>query len=93
MQWSRYLLQVAANCFVLLVICIGLVKLDNHPEIITIAAIGLIYVAIRSSRLGLFVALISTDNKRREEIPDHERNGTAEADNNWPAPGSATPKR
>src|SRR5262249_44338195 len=59
MRWLGYAWTVAVNCFYLFVVLWAFDKIENRHELtITVAILGLIYVAIRTSSMYQFTAML-----------------------------------
>ncbi len=53
MSWLGYSWTIAVNCFYLFIILAVFDKLDHRPEAVVVAILGLIYVAVRTTGMGL----------------------------------------
>jgi hypothetical protein len=69
MRWLGYAWTVAVNCFYLVIIGWVFTKLGNrHEEVITVAVLGLIYVAIRTISMYQFAATFEMFMQTRKQL-------------------------
>jgi K+-sensing histidine kinase KdpD len=68
MQWLNYLWTVIVNCCFLLVVAYVFDKLDRRPEIVIVAILGLVYVAICSISIAESVARVHVFAHLNEQL-------------------------
>ena len=69
MRWLGYAWTVAVNCFYLFVVLWAFDKIENRHELtITVAILGLIYVAIRTSSMYQFTAMLEIFSQTKKQL-------------------------
>src|SRR5262249_53138117 len=64
----RYLWTVLINCFYLFIVLFVLNKLNQRPEAIVVAVLGLSYVAMRSHAIGQMVSNVTAFVQLHEQF-------------------------